>query len=82
MPLFYCKYKGFMPLFQDLYLHKLPFFQFRNCRIKLKDRKTFTGCSTRKNRVTTYGEKIGYNDEHSTTLISSMKIAIKKHPVT
>ena len=23
-----------------------------------------------------------YNDEHSTTLISSMKIAIKKHPVT
>ena len=34
------------------------------------------------NRVTTYGEKIGYNDEHSTTLISSMKIAIKKHPVT
>lgn len=30
MPLFYCKYKGFMPLFQDLYLHKLPFFQFSN----------------------------------------------------
>ena len=27
MPLFHCKYKGFMPLFQDLRLHKLPFFQ-------------------------------------------------------
>lgn len=30
MPLFHCKYKGFMPLFQDLRLHKLPFFQFSN----------------------------------------------------
>lgn len=25
MPLFHCKYKGVMPLFQDLRLHKLPF---------------------------------------------------------
>lgn len=30
MPLFHCKYKGVMPLFQDLRLHKLPFFQFSN----------------------------------------------------
>jgi len=30
MPLFYCKYKAIMPLFQDLRLHKLPFFQFSN----------------------------------------------------
>ena len=44
----------------------------------MKDRKTFPVAAHGKiNRVTTYGEKIGYNDEHSTTLISSMKIAIK-----
>lgn len=39
MPLFHCKYKGFMPLFQDLRLHKLPFFQFSNS-IQMHDMPT------------------------------------------
>ena len=81
MPLFHCKYKGFMPLFQDLRLHKLPFFQFSNS-IQMHALYAHRRGTAEINRVTTYGEKIGYNDEHSTTLISSMKIAIKKHPVT
>ena len=89
MPLFHCKYKGFMPLFQDLRLHKLPFFQFSNSiqmhalyahRRGTAEKLLPVAAHGKINRVTTYGEKIGYNDEHSTTLISSMKIAIKNIP--
>ena len=41
MPLFYCKYKGFMPLFQDLYLHKLPFFPIQELQNKIERQKNF-----------------------------------------